>query len=316
MANPIGFTPRRLGLTVIAGAVLALTVPAVVGALQSAPQGAANDQIGPARGLAGMIDSPTAGPDAPRFDVASIKPNKGGAGSPSFSRLLPTGEVRTTNTSLKRLIVIAYDLQMTDIVTGGPDWMASQGFDVDAKPEGRSTGTRGRLMLRTLLAERFNLVVRREPRDMPLYALTLARSDGRLGPQMRRPAGKCIQTIPDFAQASGVSPPTSVKLGTQPPLGQPGRRCGMSPDGPGVIKAGSTTIKGIVMLLAPALDRPVVDQTGLTGEFDFDLQYAGLGPAFGLNGRGAPFAPADTAPDPTDATSIFTAIREQLGLKL
>jgi uncharacterized protein (TIGR03435 family) len=303
------------------GELSLLTKAVIVLALALGPQAAALLRSpNPLPGLADMVESPTTGPDAPRFEVASIRRN----GGPSIARggrgggtTLATGQVRTTNSPLRQLISMAYGLRPTDVVLGGPDWIDTDGFDVDAKPETQVTVAQARLMLRTLLAERFKLVIRRESREMPVYALTIARADGRLGPQIARPAGECVMVIP-FGQAAArgeVKPPPAGALGPQPTLGKPGRRCGVGPDG-GAMKAGSVTMTTLIMLLTPSLDRPVVDNTGLTGTFDFELRYAGARMAVGLGAGGAGVSP-ETAADPADgAPSIFTALQEQLGLRL
>jgi uncharacterized protein (TIGR03435 family) len=311
---------RRVGLAAAASAGLA--APLLVGAMSAAQVPAQGRGFPAPEGLAGLVESPTTGPDAPRFDTASIKRNKDRVPGRGGSRTLPTGRITTTNTPLRRLIEIAYGLRMTDMLVGGPDWMDTEGFDVDALPEGEVAVQRSRLMLRTLLAERFKLVVRRESREMPVYALRLVRADGRLGPRIQRPVGECVVAIPSFAQAPArddtAPSPDPASFGSQPPLGKPGRRCGIALEGPGTMKAGSTTIAGLIMLLSPSLDRPVIDKTGLAGAFDFDLRYMGAGPGFvgGLRGRGAPLPTTDAAPEPGDPPSVFTAVREQLGLRL
>jgi len=288
-----------------------------------APAGARQLPAGAPQGLAAMIDSPTTGPDAPRFEVASIRRNPGPGldrGGTGGGTTLPTGQVRTTNAPLVQLIRMAYGLRMTDLVVGVPAWANTDGFDVDAKPHQQVSVSQARLMLRTLLAERFKLVVRREARDLPIYALTLARTDGRLGPQIARPGGECVMVVPGFAQTAAgadATSPNPAGPAVQPALGQPGRRCGVGPDETGTMRAGSATMATLISLLTPTLDRPVVDRTGLTGLFDFDLRYARagfVGP--GLGGRGAGLSPQTAAEPAGVAPTIFTALQEQLGLKL
>ena len=147
----------------------------------------------------------------------------GGGGSVLFG-----GQVRTTNSPLAFLIRAAYGLRMTDELLGGPDWIETYGFDVDAKPAGRVTVAQARLMLRTLLADRFKLVVRRESRDRPIYALVRARRDGELGPQIKRPKGDCVMVMPGFVRAAtlsfgrgraaAVSPDSAPEPGSLPSL--------------------------------------------------------------------------------------------------
>jgi len=271
----------------------------------------------PLPGLAALVESPTTGPDAPRFEVASVKRNKAGRDGASFGQTLPSGQVRMTNMSLLAMIRSAYGLRQTDQVVGGPSWIDSDGFDVDARPASPTNMEQTRFMFRTLLADRFKLVVVKESREQPVYALVLARRDGALGPEVKRPAGACVMVIPGFvAAAAGLNdkPADPAKPFVWPSPGQPGRRCGIGPDGD-ALKAGSATMATLITLLTPMLDRPVVDKTGLTGEFDFDLRFDRAGTGF-ARGRGAS-AVAPTAPsEPGAGPSIFTALQEQLGLRL
>jgi len=297
----------------LARAVVAMSLSAAGLAAQGDPRGAP-----PLPGLAGFVESPTTGPNAPRFAVASIKRNEAGVGGSggSFGQTLPGGQVRSTNLSLRTLIRTAYGLTMTDQVMGGPSWIDTYGFDVDAKPAESVTIAQARLMLRTLLAERFTLVVRGEPREQPIYALVLARRDGTLGPQIKRSTGACVPFVPGFARAAGggdAGAADSTKPGPQPQPGQPGRRCGVGPDGD-TLKAGSATMTTLISILTPTVDRPIIDRTGLVGMFDFDLRYAGGGMVLG-RGRGAAVSP-DSAAEPGGLPSLFTALPEQLGLRL
>jgi uncharacterized protein (TIGR03435 family) len=211
------------------------------------------------------------------------------------------------------LVRMAYRLGLTDEIVGGPPWIDTDGFDVDARPAKAVTLAESSYMMRTLLAERFKLVARRESREGPVYALVLTRRDGALGPQIKRPAGECVMSIPAFARsdANALDPAKQVAW---PPPGRPGRRCGVGPDGD-TMKAGSVTMTTLVTLLTPLMDRPVVDKTGLTGNFDFDLRYDGAASSFLGRGRATAVAP-DVPSDPARAPSIFTALQEQLGLRL
>ena len=280
------------------------------------PQVAGGRGPNPFLGLAGWIESPTSGPNAPRFEVASVKRNPLNADNPGGSRTQVGGAVRTTNATLKRLIRMAYRLTLTDEIVGGPPWVDTYGFDVDAKPAKEVTLAESALMMRTLLAERFQLVVRKEPREGTIYALVLARRDGALGPQIKRSVGECTMVVPGFARPAGADAkaPEPAKFAWPPP-GRPGRRCGIGPDGD-TVKAGSITMATLVTYLTPMLDRPVVDKTGLTGNFDFDLRYDGAATLV-LPGRGRATAVSpDAPPDPAKGPSIFTALQEQLGIKL
>jgi uncharacterized protein (TIGR03435 family) len=310
----------RRGIWCVAAIALAIatTIEWPAGAHQSAVQSVPPSAAGgrgpnPIPGLAGLVETPTSGPDAPRFEVASIKRNILGGGSPGGSRTFVTGQVRTTNATLRMLVRMAYRLGLTEEIVGGPPWIDTYGFDVDARPAKPVTLAESSYMMRTLLAERFKLVARRESREGPVYALVLTRRDGALGPQITRPAGECVMTIPAFAQA-GAKSSAPPQLGARPAPGSPGRRCGVGPDGD-TMKAGSVTMTTLVTLLTPLLDRPVVDKTGLTGPFDFDLRYDGAATSFPGRGRATAVAP-DVPSDPAHAPSIFTALQEQLGLRL
>ena len=101
------------------------------------------------------------------------------------------GQVRMTNATLRMMIRSAYRLTLIDEIDGGPAWLDVDGFDVAAKPAMPVTLLESSYMMRTLLADRFQLAVRKEAREKPIYALVLARRDGSLGSQMKRPAGEC-----------------------------------------------------------------------------------------------------------------------------
>ena len=242
-----------------------------------------------------------------------MKRNKSGGGNSGGLRLLAGGGVRNTNATLRMLIRQAYRLGLTDEIVGGPPWIDTYGFDVDARPAKPVTLAESAYMMRTLLADRFKLAARKESREGPVYALVLARRDGALGPQIKRPSGECVMTIPAFTRGD-ANASTPAKLGIWPPPGRPGRRCGVGPDGD-TMKAGSVTMTTLVTLLTPLMDRPVVDKTGLAGMFDFDLRYDGSATPFLGRGRASAVSP-DAPSDPARGPSIFTALQEQLGLRL
>ena len=253
---------------------------------------------------------------APAFEVASVKPNKSGPG-PTMLGIQPGGRFTATNIPLRLLIRNAYQVQDSQLV-GGPAWITSDRFDIMAKAEGDvpppdpggPPGPPGvmTLMLRTLLADRFKLVVHHETRELPIYALVIARSDGKLGPQLRPAAVDCTSVMA-AARARGGPPPA-------PP--QPGERpsCGMR-FGLGQMAAGGFPLSQFANSLSQFVQRMVIDRTGLTGSFDLDLTWT----PDQLPQR-APGTPADQPLrvngvdiDP-NGPSIFTAVQEQLGLKL
>lgn len=244
---------------------------------------------------------------APAFEVASVKPNKSGDGRVMLG-IQPGGRFTATNVPLRMLIRNAYLLQDSQLV-GGPDWITSERFDIVAKAEGNPAptqpGTAGpiQLMMRTLLAERFKLTVHQDKRELPIYALVLARSDGRLGPQLRPSTVDCAAMFAARGRSGG--PPLA------PPA--PGERpiCGMR-IGPGQMAGGGFPLSQLTTTLSQFVQRIVVDRTGLTGNFDLDLTWT---PDQMPQGPPPPGAPPLPPIDP-NGPSIFTALQEQLGLKL
>ena len=243
----------------------------------------------------------------PAFAVATIKKNTSGPDAQSM-RLQPGGRIVATNQPLRRLIVFAYGLQPQQLA-GGPGWLDTDRFDIVAQADGNLSPTPpggppgpAQLMMQRLLAERFGLVTHIEPREMPVYALTLARSDRRLGPKITIANRDCLALM---TVAPGGVPVAAPQL----PDGRPA--CGARRDGAGRIMAGGADMKTIAsQLLTGQVDRLVVDRTGLTGACDFDLEYA----PDTAGHAGAPAA--DSATTVTDRPSLFTALKEQLGLKL
>jgi len=239
------------------------------------------------------------------FEVASIKANKSGAPQVMIN-MQPGGRFTATNVPLRLLIRNAYRLQDFQIVNA-PGWITSERYDVVAKaPESDHPLTPNEVqpMMQALLAERFKLAVHTETREMPVYALVLARSDGKLGPKLRPSDVDCQALI---ARGRGGPPPGP------PPSGGP-MPCGMR-IGAGSLQA-NATIAQILGPLSQMLNRVVVDRTGLTGNYDFEMTWT---PEQMAQGPG-PDRPAGGANVPPGADpngpSIFTAVQEQLGLKL
>jgi uncharacterized protein (TIGR03435 family) len=266
------------------------------------------------RGLGAQTPAAPASSNQPTFEAASVKANKSGPG-PIQLVFQPGGRFRATNVTLKMLIGAAYgtpqplpDFQLE----GGPKWMEADRFDVIAKAPGDpKPGPAGPppemfLMIRSMLEERFHVKVHFETKDMPIYALVLARSDGRIGPRITASTVDCAARLAELRGRGGPPPPPA-----------PGERpvCGARMF-PGNLSAGAMTMTQIVNGLArmPGLNRTVVDRTGLTGAYDLDLTFT---PDQMPQGRGdpPPGAPPLPAIDP-NGPSLFTALQEQLGLKL
>jgi uncharacterized protein (TIGR03435 family) len=241
----------------------------------------------------------------PEFEVASVKLNttgcangRGGGGAP------PSGRISVTCIAMKDLIQAAYGTFAngpnmnpgTLQVLGAPGWVDSDSYDIEAKPAGNATVDQMYgPMLQVLLEDRFKLKIHRETRELPVYVLTVAKSGNKL--QASR-EGSCLSLDPSH-------PPTQPQPG-QPPISFCGRtsirRNGakMTVDAFGI---GMALFAGTTLSVRLDLDRPVIDKTGLQGIFDLHLE-------FGAPNSLPVGAAADMSP------SIFTALQEQLGLKL
>ena len=201
--------------------------------------------------------SPATGP---AFDAASVKPNKSGqqGGSNTF---LPGGRYVGANVTLRRVVGLAYLPLLGIQIIGGPAWINSEPFDIEAKAEGNPSADELRLMLRTLLADRFTLRVHSETRESPVYALVMARSDGRMGPKLIRSSVDCAA-----ASGRGSAPPPSPPSNSERPT------CGMRTS-PGNLTAGAVPVALLLNILGPFVNRPILNRTGLIGSFDIDLTW-------------------------------------------
>ena len=247
--------------------------------------------------LAGHIHAQAPpGSDLPSFDVASIKQNKSGEFFGRFG-YEPGGQLVVVNNAARSLIRSAFGLQNYQIL-GGPDWMNSDRYDVSARAAGNPSEQQLRLMLRRLLADRFKLVAKLETREIATYALVVARPGQPLGRDLRRAAVDCMPIVA-AAEKQGVKPDLPQPQGNRPACG--------TRSTPGVMMGAGVSMADLARNLAGPTDRMVVDRTGLPGAWDFDLKFVLDGPAPNIPGL---------APPPTDAPSLFTALQEQLGLKL
>jgi uncharacterized protein (TIGR03435 family) len=249
---------------------------------------------------------------APAFEVASVKLNK--TGSNSMSMGSPPGRFTATNMSLRMIIQNAYRdvVRLTSLLVGGPGWMDSDRFDITAKLPDGAPPEQTVSMLQSLLADRFKLVVHKETRETQIYALVLARDDGRLGPKLKRTTVDCAAINAARGQGPAAVPAGPPKLDEPPACTT--RMMGRPNAGGGgmtlVFGAGGTTMSNLATFVTPYVDRVVVDKTGLAGEFDFVLQFAPTGgPSTNPAGNAAPVAVEE-------GLSVFTALQEQLGLKL
>jgi uncharacterized protein (TIGR03435 family) len=223
-------------------------------------------------------EPPAGDASVPPFDVVSIRSVAGLARARLSGAQQSHGRFARAAATLRQLVQYAYDVQPSQ-VTGGPAWVSTSRFQIDARTERMATPAQMRAMVRQMLAERFALRVHTDVAERPIYRMVMARRDGKLGPSIYRT---------EDAECGGSD--------QQP--------CNLT------VWSGGLTTSGVgLQELAVALfnrsqttgvDRPVVDHTGLAGMFGFTLMFSSFA----------------TAPDVSDDPSIFTALREQLGLKL
>jgi uncharacterized protein (TIGR03435 family) len=226
-----------------------------------------------------LAQNPAPRPKFDTFEVATIKPMEPDAKSGRYIIMQGNNRFVEKAYTLKLLIAAAYDLNPRTI-SGGPSWIESDHYDILAVTPGeiRPTHDEQMTMLRALLTDRFKLTFHREPKEFSLYEIQLAKTGPKLKPT-----------------ATSNDPPT-----VGPGVVYPQRL---------VLPARNATIRDLASLLQRAiLDRPVVDKTGLSGRYDFDLEWAPDETQFGGD--------VPKASDDAPSAPLFSAIQEQLGLKL
>lgn len=213
---------------------------------------------------------------APVFEVATIKKSAGETPGASFGSF-PGGRWVMTNAPIRGLILTAFPTETGELI-GAPAWIETDRYDVNAKAEGDPPRETTRLMLQSLLRDRFAFRARYEEHERDVYFLTVARPG----------AVKLKPTSLDCAAME--------KLPERPraPSGAP--LCGMSVGGTR-FEAHGMSLAPLVTNLRSRVGRVVIDRTGLTGQYDFVLEFA-------------------VRPEDTDRPSVFAAVEEQLGLKL
>jgi uncharacterized protein (TIGR03435 family) len=206
------------------------------------------------------------------FEAASIRPSNAGGNRRAID--VTPGRIAFTNVSLRQSLLLAYDVKDYQLST--PDWMRTEYFNITAKAQGAASNDEMRPMLQRLLTTRFQMEIQRETRELPVYAMVVAKT----GTKMR------------------VSQDVM-------PAGTPGR---VQMNGGGVTFSGVTIqelVDYIIRLPSAEMDRPVIDKTGLTGRFDFSVNLFGSQEEMRAAIQKGDFG-----------SSIFTLIQEQLGLKL
>jgi bla regulator protein blaR1 len=271
----------------IALAVVTVATPAGVGALTTPVRPAAVDLSLETR--------------RPTFEGSSVLPNRTGA-MRVLMRVQPGGAWEATNVTLESMIRLAYRIQESQLV-GGPAWIYTDRFDIVATSPQGARGQEFALRMQSLLAERFGLTLHRETKELPVYALI---SSGSQGPRLTPSTVDCVA----FARG---------RNGQSVPAARPGERptCGTTA-APGRLTGGGVSMAQLAQSLERYTGRMVIDETGTAGNFDYDLEFRS-DPA--LLGRG-PGGGFPTGPLPSGETSdsagvpIFTAVQEQLGLRL
>jgi uncharacterized protein (TIGR03435 family) len=236
------------------------------------------------------------------FEVTSVKANKSETDPGGTTDTIP-GRFTVSNTPLLFIINYAYNLPGYRLV-GAPDWTWNDRFNIAATytpATAPADQENVRAMVQRLLADRFAFTAHHEQRDLPVYALVLARSDGRLGPQLHRSDVDCDQWLAEKRPQRDAGGPSAISPSGKRPA------CMMDVFRRGPIVGGTRTMEQLAMALGTVTGRPVVDRTGVTGAFDIDLRWTSTD---------VPASPAGSAPASDDGASIFTAVQEQLGLKL
>jgi uncharacterized protein (TIGR03435 family) len=265
------------------------------------------------------------------FEAASVKPSplsaakgvirpglRGGPGSGD------PGRVTCTFSTIRDLMADAYSVKRSQI-SGGPGWLDSERFDIVAKVPAGATKEQVKLMLQSLLEERFQLTLHRQTKEQAVYALVV----GAKGPKLKD------STVTAESGAQAAPPPLpprlrGMKIGpdgcpdvSPGAAARPGNFRMMTPNGECLISRGQT-MDDLAAQLSSGFDRPVIDRTGLKGRYDWKLRYD---PATMPGGRGGPKDALDPPPDGADPANrmsqgadpppgIFNALQEQLGLKL
>lgn len=248
--------------------------------------------------------------DRPSFEVASIKPNKSDAQltynipwGPGDAMRPVGGRYAVTNMPLRIIIEFAFKLSgnVDYLMPGLPTWVNTERFDIDARAAGNPTKDQFRLMVQSLLADRFKLAIHHETRQLPVFALVLSKA-GKTGPQLTRHTDDTTCGPPGGQPypSSAAVPLPKMPCNTQP--------LALQPSGPGRFRVGA---RGMVLQMFAStfsgydnFDRPIVDRTGLTDTFDMWLEWEPSGVAQAR--------PEGVEPGPT----FHQALQDQLGLKL
>ena len=264
-----------------------------------------------------------AAPARPQFEVASLKPNNGCENTPRAGNFSPSpGRLEMPCVDLQNLIQAAFGTFGDGVgintqplhTEGGPSWIESEHYSLSAKADGPvRTEMLAGPMLQALLEERFRLKTHRETREMPVYAMTVAKGGLKVQPLAE---GAC--TPLDLTH-----PPAPPKPGGPPPNLCGVMMLGRTGNGDMMIEVRGLTMTQLAQRLSGRVDRTIVDKTGITGKFNFHLEFT---PDPYIRGQGVPAGrggevgdranPGDLAPSSDPGPNLFVALQEQIGLKL
>jgi uncharacterized protein (TIGR03435 family) len=235
-------------------------------------------EIAMLRSVAGICMLLSVSGFAQSFEVASIKRSAPQSGDHQFTGFQTPGggRLNTLNTPLRMLVTFAYNVKDFQL-SGGPGWASSETYDITAKAADNANMAQLRAMLQTLLKERFKLAVRHETKEAPIYQLVVAKGGSKL-----------------------TEDTTSAKLAVMM-------------TGRGKVTVQKAPITAFLPMLGTLTGRPVVDKTGLPSAYAFDLNWT---PDPGEGGFPQRPGAQDIAPADANGPSLFTALQEQLGLRL
>ena len=236
--------------------------------------------------VASVVVALSAQATKPAFEVASVRPQMEPYSSASMRtagpRVHPGGVFNSSHVTVESLLAFAHDL-MPYAIIGGPDWMRQEMFQIDARAGRDASRDEVKLMVGSLLEDRFKLIARREQREMGVEALVLAHPDGRLGPSLRR-VDDCVAARREMATQS---PTLTVEASS--------------------MSACSAGLSGLARTLSLDLylGKPVIDATGLKGSFYYTVY-----------SRNVMLEPSAAAANDPKYPSLTVALNEQLGVKL
>jgi uncharacterized protein (TIGR03435 family) len=243
----------------------------------------------------------------PVFEVAVVRPSPPNA-QVAFRTPIAGGQLTATGRSVTDLVKFAYGLLLDAEVVDGPAWVRTERFDVVASVEKGKTYDQVRLMMRALLAERFKLATHADTREMSVLSLVRSERSGTFGAKMQRASSECRRVL--GLNGEEMPLPPLAKNGSPPnPAPSAPSRCGAM-YAPGHISTREVTMGQFARGLSQVLGRPVVDDTGLSGYFDLDVEFSR---DLALN---ADPAASNRSDDDLSRPTIYTALQEQVGLRL